>query len=88
LEGGDTVDEFLRQFPSVGREQAIAALEMARDSVLTSARLLVPRPRINLILYHGVLAPRAAWRSAVVRRTTSEGGGAAGLTEASTALAP
>ena len=38
LEGGDTVDEFLRQFPSVGREQAIAALELARDSILTSAR--------------------------------------------------
>jgi len=27
---------------------------------------LVPRPRINLILYYGVLAPRAAWRQAVV----------------------
>ena len=35
LEGGDTLDEFLRQFPSVKREQAIAALEQARDSVLT-----------------------------------------------------
>ena len=30
--------------------------------------VLVPRPRVNLILYHGVLAPRAAWRSAVVPR--------------------
>jgi uncharacterized protein (DUF433 family) len=38
LEGGETLDEFLRQFPSVRREQAIAALEQARDSVLTSAR--------------------------------------------------
>ena len=38
LEGGDTLDEFLRQFPSVKREQAIAALEQARDSVLSSAR--------------------------------------------------
>ena len=38
LEGGDTLDEFLRQFPSVKRGQAIAALEQARDSVLTSAR--------------------------------------------------
>jgi uncharacterized protein (DUF433 family) len=38
LEAGDTIDEFLRQFPSVRREHAIAALEMARDSVLTSAR--------------------------------------------------
>jgi uncharacterized protein (DUF433 family) len=37
LEGGDTVDEFLRQFPSVKRDQAIAALEFPRDSLLTSA---------------------------------------------------
>jgi uncharacterized protein (DUF433 family) len=27
FEGGDTLDEFLRQFPSVRREQAIAVLE-------------------------------------------------------------
>ena len=38
LEAGDTVDEFLRQFPSVKRDQAIAALEFGRDSLLTSAR--------------------------------------------------
>ena len=31
LEGGDTLDEFLRQFPSVRRDQAIAALELARE---------------------------------------------------------
>lgn len=37
LEGGETLDEFLRQFPSVKREQALAALEMARDSVLSRA---------------------------------------------------
>jgi len=30
---------------------------------------LVPRPRINLVLYYGVLAPRAAWREAVVPTT-------------------
>jgi len=29
---------------------------------------LVPRPRINLLLYHGVLAPNAPWRRAVVER--------------------
>ena len=28
---------------------------------------LVPRPRTNLVLYHGVLAPNAKWRSRVVR---------------------
>lgn len=38
LEGGETLDEFLRQFPSVRREQAVAALQLAKDSVLTSAR--------------------------------------------------
>ena len=27
LKGGDTLDEFLMQFPSVRREQAVAALE-------------------------------------------------------------
>lgn len=27
---------------------------------------LTPRPRINLVLYHGVLAPRAAWRKSIV----------------------
>ena len=28
---------------------------------------LVPRPAVNLLVYHGVLAPRARWRSQVVR---------------------
>jgi len=44
--------------------------------------VLVPRPRINLILYHGVLGPRAAWRPEVVRRETSHDGSDAGVTEA------
>ena len=30
LEGGDTLDEFLEQYPGVSREQAIAALEEAK----------------------------------------------------------
>ena len=38
LEGGDTLGEFLTQVPSVKREQAIAALELARDTVLARAR--------------------------------------------------
>ena len=32
---------------------------------------LTPRPRINLILYYGILAPRAAWRSEVVEYSCS-----------------
>ena len=31
LEAGDSLDEFLDDFPSVRREQAIAALELARE---------------------------------------------------------
>ena len=38
LEGGDSLDEFLDQFPTVSRVQAVAALELAKESVLTSAR--------------------------------------------------
>jgi hypothetical protein len=37
---------------------------------------LTPRPRINLILYYGVLAPRAAWRSLVVQFGASPGAAA------------
>ncbi len=42
---------------------------------------LTPRPRINLVLYHGVLAPRAAWRKGIVP-PVSIAGGAKGETEA------
>jgi len=35
---------------------------------------LVPRPRINLVLYHGVLAPNAPWRREVVARAEPEAG--------------
>ena len=38
LEGGVTLDEFLDQFPSVSRKQALAALDLARDSLLAGAR--------------------------------------------------
>jgi uncharacterized protein (DUF433 family) len=31
LEAGDSLDEFLDSFPSVSREQAVAALELARQ---------------------------------------------------------
>jgi uncharacterized protein (DUF433 family) len=34
LEGGDTLDEFLAQYPGVSREQAIAALEEAKALML------------------------------------------------------
>ncbi len=37
LEGGDSIDEFLEDFPSVTREQVIAFLEEAKESVLARA---------------------------------------------------
>ena len=38
LKGGETLDEFLDQFPSVSKEQALATLDLARDFVLRHAR--------------------------------------------------
>lgn len=38
LEAGDPLDRFLDQFPTVSREQALAALEMAREAVMAGAR--------------------------------------------------
>ena len=38
LEGGETLDEFLDQFPSVSKQQALAALALARNSILARAR--------------------------------------------------
>ena len=35
LEAGDTLDQFLEQFPTVIRQMAIEALETAKDSLLT-----------------------------------------------------
>jgi uncharacterized protein (DUF433 family) len=38
LEEGDSLDDFLDAFPTVTREQAIAALELAREALISSAR--------------------------------------------------
>jgi len=38
LEAGDSLDKFLASFPSVTREQAIAALEIAREAVVARAK--------------------------------------------------
>lgn len=35
LEKGKTLDEFLRQFPSVTRDQALAVLELSKESLLS-----------------------------------------------------
>jgi len=38
LEGGERLDDFLEDFPTVRREQVIAFLELAKDAVLRDAR--------------------------------------------------
>jgi uncharacterized protein (DUF433 family) len=38
LEGGESLDTFLDHFPSVGREQAVAALELAKQMLIAHAR--------------------------------------------------
>ena len=37
LEGGDSLAEFLDDFPTVTREQAVAALEQAKEALLANA---------------------------------------------------
>lgn len=37
LEAGDSLDDFLRSFPSVTRDQAVAVLEQARDALVPDA---------------------------------------------------
>lgn len=38
LEGGYSLDEFLEQFPSVKRGDAVASLEQAKESLLATIR--------------------------------------------------
>ncbi|MDS4020638.1 MAG: DUF433 domain-containing protein [Candidatus Competibacter sp.] len=37
LEAGDNLEVFLEEFPSVSKEQAIAALELAREAISSDA---------------------------------------------------
>ena len=37
LEAGDSLEDFLQSFPSVSREQAVAALELAREALTPDA---------------------------------------------------
>jgi uncharacterized protein (DUF433 family) len=37
LEGGDTLDEFLEQYPTVSRKQAVAFLEESAEAALAKA---------------------------------------------------
>lgn len=37
LEAGDSLDDFLKSFPSVTRDQAVTALELAREALAPDA---------------------------------------------------
>ena len=39
LEGGDSIEDFLEDFPSVSRDLAVAALQQAGDLALAHARV-------------------------------------------------
>ncbi len=43
VEAGDRLDEFLEDFPTVSREAAVAALELAKAAIVTTARDNSPR---------------------------------------------
>ena len=43
-------------------------------TLLEKLAALIPRPRINLVLYQGVLAPHAGWRARMVAYGASPGG--------------
>ena len=38
LEGGESLDDFFHQFPSVKREQALEGLQIARGTIINSVR--------------------------------------------------
>jgi len=42
------------------------AIQLSRLELMERLAALVPPPRKNQVLYHGVLAPRAAWREEIV----------------------
>jgi uncharacterized protein (DUF433 family) len=54
LEGGESVDEFLDQFPTVTREQALAVLEASKDSLLRFSTSMEGRAA-------GPPTPQARW---------------------------
>lgn len=41
LEAGDSLDEFLEDFPSVSRDQAVQVLELAKEALLRQAHASV-----------------------------------------------
>ena len=59
--GGQLLDQFRRPWSDGSTARLLDPAEL-----LERLAALVPRPRTHLLVYHGLLAPHAAWRSAIV----------------------
>jgi hypothetical protein len=68
---GQLLYEFRRPWSDGSTALLLAPLEL-----LERLAALVPPPRRPLLAYHGLLAPRAQWRSAIVVRPTPDDPGA------------
>lgn len=80
---GDVVLQLRRSW-----DDGTTDLVFTPTAFLERLAVLVPRPRVNLVLYHGVLAPRAAWRSEVVPRPAAVAADASAAAEVSTSEPP
>jgi len=61
MPGGTVVLELRRRWRDGTTQVIFEPVEL-----LERLAALVPRPRVNLVLYHGVFAPRAKWRRLIV----------------------
>jgi hypothetical protein len=61
LDDGRVILTLKRAWADGTRQLLFEPLEL-----LEKLAALIPRPRINLVLYHGVLAPHSSWRARVV----------------------
>jgi hypothetical protein len=68
------VDEEGQVWVTLQHQWSDGTTHLRFDPVAFLERLavLIPRPHINLVLYYGLLAPRAPWRAAVVVSAGSE----------------
>ena len=46
-------------------------VELSPTELIEKLAALVPPPRVNQVLYHGVLAPRAKWRQEIVPKSSA-----------------
>jgi hypothetical protein len=65
--------QLLYQFRRPWSDGSIALL-LDPAELLERLAVLVPRPRTHLLVYHGVLAPHAAWRLTIVPAPAARGG--------------